>query len=1046
MAYGNIRGITIEIDGDTSKLTTALKNVDKASRDTSRNLRDIKEALKYDKSKGPELAEQKQRELAKAIENTKSKLEILKQGQAEMTEEFKKTSEGQSAYDNLTREIWKTERQLKSFEAQSDKSYQKLAKLRDVATDFGKGAQELGSNLTKKVSLPIAGIAGAASKLAIDFDTAMVGVRKTTDLTDKEFEDMRQTILNMAKEMPASANEIASIVEVAGQLGIEKDSLIEFSKTVLDLGNATNLTAEEAANSFARFANITQMPQENFENLGSTVVELGNNLATNESEIVDLGTRLAAAGSQAGLTDAEIMGLAGAMSSVGLSAEAGGSAMSQVMTKIGEAVSTNSDKLDVFAEVAGMSAEEFSRAWQESPAQALESFISGLNEGKESGENLDLTLSELGITGLREKDTIKRLAGAGDLLGDSFDMANKAFADNNALNDEVARKYESVGAKLDIFKNKLEVLGITFGDKLSPYIEKATDLLGDFTDKISGADPEKLGIILGIGAVVAALGPMLWVVGKISILIGTVSGALGVLQGTMVGATPAMIGLASVMGVVKGAFSALKGLLIAHPVAAIVIGALTIAIPLIIQNWDAIKEFLTLAWENIKVVASNVWNGIKDTVANVWTGVTEAWALFWDPIGQWLAEKIQAMIDFVTPILETFKNIFIMLWMVIQEIFTTSWELISGFFRENRQAFVEMATIIFEGLKVFFETLWTGIKDTAIMIWTGIKETLSSIWNSLSEAVKPIFEGIKNFISGIWEGIKTSTSNIWNSIKTTISNIWNSIKSVISAAINAVSSTVSNIWNSIKSTTSNIWNSIKTNISNTWNGIKSVVNGAINAVNTTITNIWNSIKSTTSSIWNGIKSAIEIPINAAKSTASSAVEGIRSKLSGTFNSIKSTASSVWEGVKNSITRPMEAAASRVRDAMNRIKSIFNVRLQFPHIRLPHFRVSGGFSINPPSVPHFGIEWYKKGAIFTKPTLFNTPYGMKGVGEAGAEAVLPIEKLSSIMADAMNQTREVDAGITFTGNNFYIREEDDIEKVARKLYRMIESKKRGVGLG
>ena len=177
MAYGNIKGITIEIDGDTSKLTTALRNVDKQARDTNRNLRDIKESLKYDKSKGPELAAQKQRELANAIETTKEKIDILKKGQENMTDEFKKTSEGQSAYDNLTREIWKTERQLKSFEAQSERSYQQLAKVRDVATDFGDTAQKIGGDMTKKLTLPIAGAAGAASKITMDFDASMSKVK-----------------------------------------------------------------------------------------------------------------------------------------------------------------------------------------------------------------------------------------------------------------------------------------------------------------------------------------------------------------------------------------------------------------------------------------------------------------------------------------------------------------------------------------------------------------------------------------------------------------------------------------------------------------------------------------------------------------------------------------------------------------------------------------------------------------------------------------------------------------------------------------------------
>ena len=188
-------------------------------------------------------------------------------------------------------------------------------------------------------------------------------------------------------------------------------------------------------------------------------------------------------------------------------------------------------------------------------------------------------------------------------------------------------------------------------------------------------------------------------------------------------------------------------------------------------------------------------------------------------------------------------------------------------------------------------------------------------------------------------------------------------------------------------------------------------------------------------------------MNTAKNTTTNIANGIKNGVTGAWSGITTTVSNVWEGVKNSITGPIETARDIVRNAIESIKSYFNINLQFPHIKLPHFGISGGFSLDPPSVPHFTIDWYKKGAIFTKPTLFNTPFGMKGVGEAGAEAVLPIEKLSSIIAEALKENSDTGVGgVTVTGNSFYVREESDIDKIARELYRLIESKKRGVGLG
>lgn len=982
MAYGNIKGITIEIDGDTSKLTTALRNVDSEARNVNEALKDINKAMKYDKKNGVELAAQKQRELARAIENTKKKIDTLKQGQANMTDEFKKTDEGSRAYDSLSREISKAERELKYFEAQSDRTYQVLTKIRDKTTEFGDSLTSLGSNLTKKLSAPLIAAGTGATKLAADFDTAMVGVRKTTDLTDKEFQTMKKSILDMSKTMPATAVEIANVAESAGQLGIEKENILSFSKTIIDLGNSTDLTADQAASAFARFANITGMPQSEFENLGSVVVDLGNNLATTEPEIVEMGLKLAGAGSQAGLTYGEIMGLAGALSSVGISAEAGGSAMSQVMVKIGKSVSANDEKLQTFAKVAGMSAEEFSEAWKTKPAEALTSFVEGLKNAGDSGENVDNILTALGITGLRETDALKRLSGAGDLLGKSFDMANNAFEENTALSEEAQQKYESFEAKLETFKNKIVAVGIAIGEKLMPYVEKMTDGLGKFADAISNADPRTVGIIVGIGAFLAALGPILMVVGKVLKLIGTVSGALAVMSGGITsGATPAMIGLAKVFGIIKGAFVALSGVIMAHTLVAAIVAIAAILIPLIIKNWDTIKEFLINTWNSIKEIAINVWTGICEFFSNIWNGVKEAWIGFWTPIGEWLGSMINNIVTTIGPYVETFINFFKMMWMFIQEIFTTAWEVISGLMIQLFNVWLQIVIAIFTPIKDFFVGLWESVKEIFLTVWTAIKDNVTQIWQTISSITISVWNSIKSFLSGLWEGIK------------------------------------------------------------------GIVNNAISFIKSFITNSWDNIRNITTNIWNGIKSAIQGPINSAKSIVTSVVNTIKSGVSSAWNYIKSVTSSTWNAVKSAIANPINKARDLVSNAINRMKSILNINLPFPRIKLPHFSVSGRFSIKPPSVPHFSVSWYKKGAIFAKPTLFNTPYGMKGVGEAGAEAVLPIEKLDSIVASALRKNGiEGNGGVVITGNTFNVREEKDIELIARKLYRLIESKKRGVGLG
>lgn len=1012
MAYGNIKGITIEINGDTSKLTTALRDVDKASRETTRNLRDIQTALKYDKSKGPELAEQKQRELSKAIENTKEKLDILKKGQAEMSEEFRKTSEGASAYDNLTREIWKAERQLQSFEAQSDKAYQQLVKIRDAATDFGKTAQDIGGDLTKKLTLPVVGAATAAGKITMDFDSGMSKVQAISGATGDEFDALREKAREMGAKTQFSASEAADAMNYMAMAGWKSNDMISGIDGIMNLAAASGEDLATTSDIVTDALTAFGLEAKDSSHFADILAAASSNANTNVAMMGETFKYVAPIAGTLNYSAEDTAVAIGLMANSGIKASQAGTSLRMGLTRLA------SPTKQVF--------------------QGME--MLGLEIGDVQGLSLDETL-RIFRSAFEDLDETQQAQAASLIFGKNamsgmLAIINASEEDYNNLSDAIynadgtAQKMadtmlNNLGGQLKILKSALEELAISFGDLLMPKIREAVGAVTEFVNKLNELPTPAKEIILGIGVFLAALGPLLLVIGKISSVIGVVAGAMAVMKGSMVGASPAMIGLAKAIGGVQGAIGALKTLILAHPIGALIIGALTIAIPLIVKNWDEIKEFLINAWNAIKEIASNIWTGIAEFFGGIWEGVKERWTEFWDPIGEWLGEKIQAMIDVIQPIVDTFVNVFKVAWMLIEEIFRTTWELISGFFRENWEAFVEMARIIFEPLKEFFTNLWNGIKDVVVSVWTSIKEFLQGVWQAIYDVAKPIFDAIKNFLSSVWESIKTTASNVWTSIKNTLSSIWNAIYDVAKPIFDAIKNFISEVWNGIKTTTSNIWNGIKT----------------------TLTNVWNSIKETASSVWNGIKSAIEGPMNAAKNTTSNIANSIKDGVTGAWSGITTTVSNVWEGVKNSITGPIETARDIVRNAIESIKSYFNVHLQFPHIKLPHFGISGGFSLNPPQVPNFTIDWYKKGAIFTKPTLFNTPFGMKGVGEAGAEAVLPIEKLSSIMAEALRKNQDMSvSGVTVTGNTFNVREESDIDKIARELYRLIESKKRGVGLG
>lgn len=989
---GNIKGITIEIGGDTTKLEKALKGVNSSARDLGKQLKNIGTSMKFNPGNA-ELATQKQRVLAESIENTKKKLETLKTAQEQASAALARGDISQAQYDALTREIMKTENQLKSLEAQANKTNQTLLGIRDASMKIGEATGKIGSTMTKTITAPLVAGAGVVTKFAADFDTAMVGVSKTVDMTDQEFEAMSSSIRDMAKEMPASAVEIAGVAEAAGQLGIEKENILGFTKTMIDLGETTNLTADEAATSFAKFANITQMPQTEFDKLGSVVVDLGNNMATTEKDIVSMGTRLAGTGNQVGLTEAEIMGLAAAMSSVGIEAEAGGSAMSTTLKKINTEVLSGGDKLKGYAQVAGMSANQFAEAWKSRPTEALTSFISGLKDIQASGGDVNSVLKELGITGLRETDTLTRLAGAGDLLGSAFDIANGAFRDNTALSAEAEKRYESFGAKMDMFKNKLTDAGITIGTVLMPYIEKLVDGIGNLADKIAAADPALVKIGVVIATFAAAIGPVLIIISKIATVIGTVSGALAAMGGATAGATPAMLGLAKVFGVIKTAFVGLLGLIQAHPIVAIITAAATILIPFIIKNWSTIKEFLINTWNSIKESASVIWQGITQFFSTLWTSVSESWSTIWAAITTTLSGLWQSFIAGVQPIWEGLVTVFEFIWEAIKEIFNVAWIAISTPIILAWQVFIATAKTIFDGLVTFFKGIWEGIKANAVATWNAIKSVIQPIWEALKSKATEVFNAIKAKITEVWNGIKSKTTEVWNGIKSALLPIWESFKTKATEIFNAVKTKITEVWNDAKSKTTEIWNGIKSSLSEIWNGIKSTATEAFNSIKTKITEVWNGIKSATTSTWNAVKQAIEKPINTARDLVSKAIE--------------------------------------------KMKSLLSITLPFPKIKLPEFNVTGKFSLNPPSVPHFSVKWYDKGGIFKSPSVI-------GVGEKRPEFVGALDDLKKIVADVINEN-SIESGRQIIIKEMNVRNDNDIKRIAEELYRLEKRNNRGRGL-
>lgn len=458
------------------------------SEKAEKELKQLSRTLDTETKKAAKSAETATKQAAKSAETSvkqASKTTEQAAKKAGKTAETAAKQAGEKASQSTKKAGEEQKRSYKQTEAQAKKSAANAEKYWSGAASKIKSAVSVTAKATG--AAVVAG--GAASlKASISFESAFAGVKKTVNATDKELSTMRKDILNMSKEMPTSANEIAGVAEAAGQLGIKTKNIAGFSKTMVMLGDSTNMSADTAATSLARLANITRMPQTQFNRLGSVIVDLGNNLATTEQEITDMALRLAGAGSQVGMSEADILSFSGALSSVGIEAEAGGSAFSTLMSKMNLATTSGGEDLQAFAQVAGMSSDQFAKAFKEDAAGAIISFIQGLDKVNKSGGSAIKVLDDMGLSDIRMRDALLRAAGASGTFTEALKIGNNAWKENKALTNEAKQRYKTLESRIKMLGNKFVSLGIAVGDELkgplADGVAAASDAIGGLADQV----------------------------------------------------------------------------------------------------------------------------------------------------------------------------------------------------------------------------------------------------------------------------------------------------------------------------------------------------------------------------------------------------------------------------------------------------------------------------------------------------------------------------------------------------------------------------------
>ena len=454
--------------------------------------------------------------------------------------------------------------------------------------------------------------------------------------------------------------------------------------------------------------------------------------------------------------------------------------------------------------------------------------------------------------------------------------------------------------------------------------------------------------------------------------------------------------------------------------------------------WDGLKEYFSTIIGAVKGVADvflgwfgtnweTVWNGVKTFFEGIWNGISSFFEGIWNGISTFCTTVWNGIVTNVTAFCTTVHDTISTIFNAVKDVVSNVWETIKNVVQVAIMFIVEVIKAAFEMITVPFRFIWENCRDTIISVWETIKSAVQTAINFVKD----------NIITPVMNAISTTITTVWNTIKTTFTTVINAIKSAVQTAWNFMKdSVITPVMNGIKTVITTVWNAIKTAVQTVVNAIKTTVQTVFNAVKTTVTTIWNAIKTGTTTAWNAVKTAVTTPINAAKSAVTSAINGIKSTISSVWNRVKSATSSTWNAIKTAITTPINAAKTAVGNAISAIRSKFNFSWSLPHLKLPHPSISGSFSLNPPSVPHFSISWYKNGGIMTKPTAFGAAGDtLLAGGEAGAEAILPLKQFYDRLGDMLD--KKLDA--IMTGTTVYVYVTMDGEVVATKVYSKVEEK-------
>ena len=814
MAANRIKGITIEIGGDTTKLQTALKGVNTQVKSTQQQLKDVEKLLKLDPG-NTELLAQKHRLLGEAVAATKEKLDTLKTAAEQANTALANGDISKEQYDALQREIIETEKDLEALEKQANESataLQSIAAKGEKLKTVGDNISNVGTKLLP-MTAGVTALGTAAVKTAADFDSAMSKVAAVSGATGEDFDKLKAKAREMGSKTKFSASEAAEAMNYMAMAGWKTEDMLSGIEGVMNLAAASGEDLATTSDIVTDALTAFGLSAQDSGHFADILAAASSNANTNVSMMGETFKYCAPIAGALGFSAEDTAEAIGLMANAGIKGSQAGTALRTIMNNLSGDVKICGSSIGEVT-VATTNADGSMRDLSDILADCRTAF-SGLSESEKAAaaESLVGKNAMSGFLALMN-------AGEADInkLSSAIDNCDGCAADMAAtMNDNLA-------GQLTILKSQLQELAISFGEMLMPAIRTIVGWIQKLVDWLNSMDEGTRKVIITVALVAAALGPVLIVVGKIISAIGTIMTIIPKLAG--------------VINAAKGVFAAFNAVCAANPYVLIIAAIVALVAAFIylwnnceefrqfwIDLWEGIKEIAIAVWEALKAFFQAAWEAIKSTAETIWSGIKNFFQGLWDGIKAIFQTVVDAIKLIITTYFNIYKTIITTVLNAIKTVITTIWNAIKT-----------VVTTVVTAISTFLTTAWTAIQTTATTIWNAISSFFTNIWNGIKNVITTAVNAIKNVVTTAWNNIKNTVTSVGNAIKTAVTTVWNNVTS-------AVKNAMSNVFNAVKSGFANVKDHITGLASQAFNWGKDLIMGIVNGIKSCISAVGDAVSS-----------------------------------------------------------------------------------------------------------------------------------------------------------------------------------------------------------